>query len=322
MDFEMILNELSFAQPAQDIPTARQRMSQFIKTLRSPNIGRLKRVLRTHKEFHATELAPDYSLAQWRNDPKVDKYEQRFLRILIFKSPFLFELPIVEEKSLTFEFSFKEHIITNPNNQICGLGAAYLLDSLAVSVLSEPKWDVDQLDLQKRQLNHEGNIGPWQPISIYHASKPQHIEKNKVQILKLISRNSFDWANWQPSDNLLPVVNLSNQLVEDNWNKFKEELRHLPSPEKNAKIEEIAKNVAEINGYTYDQEVSAYNKTKHKLRSIYAAGSSRHKIYLSTDFETGAFEVCDHKGQHLGEYSFRGEQTKEADNSHNIKLTR
>ncbi len=47
-------------------------MSQLINTLRSPNIGCLKRVLRTHKEFHATELAPDYSLAQWRNDPKVD----------------------------------------------------------------------------------------------------------------------------------------------------------------------------------------------------------------------------------------------------------
>ncbi len=41
----------------------------------------------------------------------------RFLRTLVFKSPFLFELPLALDKSLAFEFSFKEHIITNPNNQ-------------------------------------------------------------------------------------------------------------------------------------------------------------------------------------------------------------
>ncbi|MCK5523173.1 MAG: hypothetical protein KAI83_08580, partial [Thiomargarita sp.] len=51
----------------------------------------------------------------------------RFLRTLVFKSPFLFELPLALDKSLAFEFSFEGHVMKNPNNQICGLGAAYLL---------------------------------------------------------------------------------------------------------------------------------------------------------------------------------------------------
>lgn len=204
MDFEMILNELSFAQAAQDIPTARQRMSQFISTLRSPNIGKLKRVLRTHKEFQATELAPNYSLAQWRNDPKVDKYEQRFLRALEFKSPFLFELPLALDKSISFEFSFEGNIITNPNNQICGLGAAYLLDSIAVSLISEPKWDVPQLDLQIEWLNDDGNIEK-QSASIRHVSRVEYINTHKKWINEWLQKPVKNGAElWERRGELFP----------------------------------------------------------------------------------------------------------------------
>jgi hypothetical protein len=217
MDFEMILNELSFTQPAQDIPTARQRMSQFINTLLSPNIGRLKRVLRTHKEFQATELAPDYSLAQWRNDPKVDKYEQRFLRTLVFKSPFLFELPLTLDKSFAFEFIFEGNVIKNPNNQICGLGAAYLLESLAVSLFSEPKWDKAKLNLQIEWLNEEGNLEE-QSASICHASRVKHVQTHKEWINEWLRQQVKDGTDlWERRVELFPHLifcdNVYNNLV-------------------------------------------------------------------------------------------------------------
>jgi hypothetical protein len=120
MDFEMIFNELSVIPLAQDIRIARQRMSNFINTLRSINVGRVKKVLRTHQEFHATELTANYLLTQWRCDHEVDKEEQRFLRTLATKSPFLFDLPQAADKSRTFEFRWGGNRLTKgpPRNRL------------------------------------------------------------------------------------------------------------------------------------------------------------------------------------------------------------
>ncbi len=204
MDSEMIFNELSVVPLAQDIPTARQRMSNFINTLSSINISRVKKVLRTHQEFHATELASNYLLTQWRNDHEVDKEEQRFLRTLATKSPFLFDLPQAADKSRTFEFRWGGNRLTNPNNQICGLGAAYLLDSLAISFFSESQWDVSQLELQIEELNEDGNL-ERQFVSICHASRVAHIESHKNWINEWLQRQVEDGAElWERLAELFP----------------------------------------------------------------------------------------------------------------------
>lgn len=323
---EGIFNELSAMLPAENKIKAMEWMETLLNSCRDANVLCTKPLrLRVSYEFRETLIAENYTIEDWLRDKTV-KNKWRVLLLTIIDSPRIGKKIQEEKYIVTKKFEYKENDTILGKGDDLGLGIAYLTGehgkgTLAISFNSHPRWDKTEIPL----LHFRNGIVKPEEVKVKHACKPPHIEVHKVWILKLISRNSFDWGNWQPSlDNLLPVVNLSNKLVENDWNKFREELRHLSSPEKNAKIEEIAKNVAEINGYTYDQEVSAYNKTKNKLRSIYAAGSSRHKIYLSTDFETGAFEVCDHKGQHLGEYSFRGDQTKEADNSgqHNIKLTR
>ena len=41
---------------------------------------------------------------------------------------------------------------------------------------------------------------------------------------------------------------------------------------------------------------------------------------MSIDFEKGAFEVCNYKGDHIGEYSYEGIQTGKAKLDHGIKI--
>ncbi|WP_273249565.1 hypothetical protein [Limnospira indica] len=78
MTVEMVLNELSLRTLAADIPTARQWMSVFIQTLRQATRSGVKRVVRTQDDINSIQLAPEYPLAKWRNDPQVNREEQRF----------------------------------------------------------------------------------------------------------------------------------------------------------------------------------------------------------------------------------------------------
>ncbi len=113
---------------------------------------------------------------------------------------------------------------------------------------------------------------------------------------------------------------ISNLLVDNDWSQFREQLKKHPE-NKNAMIQEMAANVAEINAYQFNQLLSSHNqKRKNSFRFIYEAGDGSQKIYLSTDFEKAAFEVCNYQGKHQGEYNFNEEKTGEADKSgkHNI----
>ena len=83
---------------------------------------------------------------------------------------------------------------------------------------------------------------------------------------------------------------------------------------------ELGKEVAMRNGYKYDENISRINTAG--IRKIYSS-SSIPKLYLSIDVEHGAFELCNDRGQHQGEYSYEGVATdpvKRAD--HNIKIRR
>lgn len=85
-----------------------------------------------------------------------------------------------------------------------------------------------------------------------------------------------------------------------------------------AVIKELAPKIAYRNLYKFNEDLSNYNDHNKKSKKttpfqIFEQGIGNEKVYLSTDFEKGAFELCNHKGNHLGEYFFDGEQNEEAD---------
>lgn len=68
------------------------------------------------------------------------------------------------------------------------------------------------------------------------------------------------------------------------------------------------------NGYAFDQHLSMLNSKKQgNTRTVYRKLIGPKEIYLSIDYESGGFEVFDHTGTHLGQFSFDGMQVKNAD---------
>ncbi|TGO03189.1 hypothetical protein PN36_11160 [Candidatus Thiomargarita nelsonii] len=262
-------------------------------------------------------ISTNYTILNWLRDADVDS---KTLLLGLIQSPPIGK-EIQEEK-----FIYMEKIILadNAENEIEqeaeGLGVAYLSNkngTLSVSLDSDSKWDKTEILLIFRF--EQNGKSCEKPVKVKHASKPEHMTEHKIWALKKKSL----LGDMVPSlQNLLPNKKISNLLVDNDWIQFREQLKKHPE-NKNAMIQEMAENVAEINGYQFNRFLSSHNqKMKKSLRFIYEAAEGSQKIYLSTDFEKGAFEVCNYQGKHQGEYNFNGEKTGEADKSgkHNIDL--
>jgi len=186
MDLDMVLNELSVQFPASDIRTAHEWMSDLLNTIIAATKQGVSGVLRTHRDFHATMLAPDYPLARWRNDPSVDKEKRWYFNFRITQKPFLADLdaPEIEEKLGLCEFTYEGDVVQ-------GLAHAYLLEALAVSVRSARRWEFSLLELEVRQLDDDGNL-TIEIVEVIHASYPSHVVEHEEWIQNRLQRSVRD----------------------------------------------------------------------------------------------------------------------------------
>lgn len=188
-----------------------------------------------------------------------------------------------------------------------------------VSIIKQVYDKLPQL-IHIAQIDNIKSLRKWLQIEIDLRNALDDNQAKFEEIKQLLDASNFDIEQWKPAQNYLPLASISNVLVENDWDSFRENLRK-NAQDKNAIISTLAKQVALINGYQYDKKISDLNKNKGQLREIYSAGKNRETIYLSVDFETGGFEVCDFSGIHLGEYWFDGTQTQKAQpQDHSIKL--
>lgn len=198
MDLEIVLNELSFQTPTTDIQTARELMSELISTLRQATVSGVKRVLRTHSDINAIELAPGYLLVNWRNDQVVSREERSFFRTLTAKAPFWSD--VSEEIKNNFDLSQVFH----EKQQAIGLGFALVSDALAVSLLSGSQWDCSRLQLEVTQLDdNEELIDKY--AEIIHASRKNHVQEHTAWIKNRIFSSVFDGEElWNRREELFP----------------------------------------------------------------------------------------------------------------------
>ncbi|MBD2559569.1 MULTISPECIES: hypothetical protein [Nostoc] len=170
MDLEIVFNELSLHTYASDITTARQLMTEFINTILSikPPSGS-KRKLYTKSDFNYLELALDYRVVQWRNDPDVDLEARRFLKTLQDKN----DLPLADILDPGIEVSYQ-------GQQAIGLYYAFVFNSLAVSLKSEPQWDCSSLQLQVITVDEEEQEEPLiiRYENVLHASCSNHVQEH------------------------------------------------------------------------------------------------------------------------------------------------
>lgn len=180
MDLEMVLNELSLRKPAPDIPTARERMAELISTIRQATKFGVKKVIRTQSDINRIEIAPGYPVVKWRNDNAVDREVRRFFTTLISKAPFLEDISDSRLENIINVSEFKYE-----GESAIGLGIAYLLESLALSMMSDDCWDCCFLEVNFEQLDEDGEITE-EKLQIIHGCRSFHIEKHEQEIARRI----------------------------------------------------------------------------------------------------------------------------------------
>jgi hypothetical protein len=116
MGLEMVLNDLSLLPLAEDKWAARQRMEKLVGTLQAATKSGAERVLRVDVDVNYIELAPDYSIAHWRNDPRVDREARRYFLRLSTKAPYLQDVndPQILDRHFSSDFFLGESRAVGP----------------------------------------------------------------------------------------------------------------------------------------------------------------------------------------------------------------
>jgi hypothetical protein len=198
MALEMVLNELSL-ESVTSVYTARQWMLEFIQTIQAATSYKVSRVIRTQSRVFDIPLATDYPLCRWLNDPEVDREAQRYIRALTTKAPLWDGLPELFDRVLEHEFHYE-------NQQALGLGVAYLLESLAISLPSEGCWNATLLPLNASWITGDGDIEE-ETVCVVHASQPVHMNEHREWIQDRLRSNVRDGNDlWNRRAELLPSL--------------------------------------------------------------------------------------------------------------------
>ncbi|MDJ0677853.1 MAG: hypothetical protein QNJ36_21130 [Calothrix sp. MO_167.B42] len=215
MDLDLILNELSLRNLAKNELIARQWMSNLIQTIRAVKSQGVKVNLRTKDNFHITTLAENYPLRRWLNDNHVNQEERLFIKTLATKAPFSndianLEIKDIENSTGLWEFSYQ-------GEQVIGLGVAYLLETIAVSFLSEDCWDCHCINIDCQKIDEDGEIID-EVIEIIHASHKNHVPNHARWIQDRISTGIVDGEDiWDKKEELFSNLdfcdNVGKQLI-------------------------------------------------------------------------------------------------------------
>jgi hypothetical protein len=192
MDPEMVLNELSLQNPANDYYEARRWMDELVGAMSAATGAGVARVLRTKSDVRYAELAPGYPVVKWLNDQEVDREARRYFLTLVTKAPLLQDVidEGVRDKTLIFDFFQRE-------DRADGFGVAFLLEALPLSLRSDQRWDADHVELKVRYLDDSGELME-DTIEVVHVSRREHV------------RQHDDWIA-QPSRTQCPAPCLSAQ---------------------------------------------------------------------------------------------------------------
>ncbi|MEO5366503.1 MAG: hypothetical protein H7831_09140 [Magnetococcus sp. WYHC-3] len=167
---ELFFNELSLNPIAHSRQEARERVSTLLETVRAACQAGILRQLRTQEGFKEAQLADGYTWWSWSQDSEVQRELRQYFKALATRSPFLDGLDDVLNITENFEFSCQ-------NQPSAGLGAAFISNGLAVSLLSDHSWDADSVSIDIVEIVEDGNIREFFK-DIPHASHLRHIDNS------------------------------------------------------------------------------------------------------------------------------------------------
>jgi hypothetical protein len=140
------------------------------------------KTFRTAEEFPTSLLTVDYNIARWRNDPEVERDHKVFLGNLATKSPWLKDRPLSD-----LETSTRLQALVDGREGL-GLGAAYSMDGIAISLQSDIRWRVSDVLVHIVELAANGDLVE-SPQTVRNVSEEDHWGHYRPWIESQVFRN-------------------------------------------------------------------------------------------------------------------------------------
>lgn len=169
MDY--IFNELSIKE-VDNIHTARNILTDFVKTcskVQSTLSFETLRIPESIGSLYNVFLTKDYPVSKWCHDHEIDHdIRQKFY--LIIANP-----PLLNNDEITELDTFETSYFNYNTHESKGLGVAFLLETLAVSFLTENCWDTNNITLNHEYFEENDKVVS-NLINVKHGSKIGHID--------------------------------------------------------------------------------------------------------------------------------------------------
>ncbi len=253
MEFDLVFNEISVQNIDANAEIAKQWMSELIKTIRAFTAQGVKVNIRSHESFYHITLAPNYSISQWCKE--ASEKERRFIKTLSKKTPlsqdlFNTEIQEIENHAGLSEFYYQGQLTI-------GLSIAYLLDTVAISFISEPCWDLICIKLDAIQLDMQENIVN-QTLEIRHASRNIHVQDHAEWIQRKIQEGIVDGTDiWSRREELFPNLEFCDSVCKQLENIRSGQLELRPVYKNLIEIQKCCQNwisgTFSVEGYSLDE---------------------------------------------------------------------
>lgn len=200
------LNELSIKKH-ETILGAREILHRFISTCIQAKETISFKDLRIYEQLgnnlYHIELAENYFLSQWLNDPEVKKELKDRFRIITTSTPLITE-DYLEAYEVS-EFLYNGHIVY-------GLAAALIIDTIAVSFLTNENLNNPTITIQHYFLDGKEDE-KTELHSVKHSSRPEHINCH-IDYFKNKEKRNIESCRtlWEKRNEFLPHLILCGQV--------------------------------------------------------------------------------------------------------------
>lgn len=209
MSVLLFLNELSCTTAA---PRRRvdQAMVEFVELLRTIRRLRGDVVLVTHVSLKSIELAQGYYMQQWIAADAANRDRWRFILAIQHRAPF---------RSVFTEDAHDDVECQHGNRRAEGLGAAYLLDGLAISLCLDATWEHSWVtaDLLILEEDDSGDLVEREGrVEIRHAATCDHAVSHKSWVQEA-GRDGLTSgvAIWENKGHFFPHLTFLSRVEED-----------------------------------------------------------------------------------------------------------
>lgn len=180
MELSVVFNELCLRKPAPSRDKAREWMNGFVETLTAANDAGLE-TIRIHADFKELFLSPDYPIVAWYNDELVPLETRDYLLTYATRHPIV--RPHIGDLS-------EEHPVRKRSDEgftggydgeeALGLSFAYMLNAIAISILTEDVWD--KADIEFDRMEEIGEETTEDRVSVKHIARNSHLATHQTWV--------------------------------------------------------------------------------------------------------------------------------------------